>query len=76
MINNAGQPCVAIEGSHNMPTLWWLPQLTNITFYSSFEENCQQLINDSSQASLNLLPRETPSANRITAKEKATLQII
>ena len=76
MINDAGQPCLAIESSHNMPTLWWLPQLTNITFYSSFEENCQQVINDSSQASLNLLPRETPSANRITAKEKATLQII
>ena len=76
MIKNAGQPCLAIEGSHNTRTLWWLPQLTNITFYSSFEENCQQIINDSSQTSLNLLPKETPSTNRITPKEKATLQII
>ena len=55
--------------------LVWLLKVA-ITFYSSFEENCQQIINDSSQTSLNLLPRETPSTNRITPKEKATLQII
>ena len=55
--------------------LVWLLKVA-ITFYSSFEENSQQIINDSSQTSLNLLPRETPSTNRITPKEKATLQII
>ena len=49
--NNAGQPDLTTEvnwkeaslmlwGSHKTPTLWWLSQPTNVTFYYTFDKNC------------------------------------